>query len=160
MTVFCTDVCGCRMMSCLIWRRSRSVLKCNVWLSKSRRRCLLLDARNSLRIKLATLVGRSAWTPKQPLLAWILEDYSVELQTAAPQADGKKWHYAEKLQNPELEFREEYVISGGLLEVRSVAQCTTWPLGLAWKGGPRCSSWSRDLNSSDIPHCHRWSHTD
>lgn len=35
--------------------------------------CLLLDARNSLRLKLAMLVGRSAWSPKQPLLAAFLK---------------------------------------------------------------------------------------
>eukprot|EP00438_Fugacium_kawagutii_P020738 Skav225294 [mRNA] locus=scaffold4099:405925:422979:- [translate_table: standard] len=45
-------------------------------------RCLLLDARNSLRVKLATLVSRSAWTPKQPLLAAFLK-YAL-LQHAPP----------------------------------------------------------------------------
>ena len=45
-------------------------------------RCLLLDARNSLRLKLAALVGKHAWAPKQPLLAWTLSvDKSVMLMS-------------------------------------------------------------------------------
>lgn len=44
--------------------------------------CLLLDARNSLRLKLAALVGKHAWAPKQPLLAAFLK-YAI-LQHAPP----------------------------------------------------------------------------
>jgi len=76
--------------------------------------CLLLDARNSLRIKLATLVGRSAWTPKQPLLAAFLK------HALLPNAPPGHWAWHGRVALAALR---------GMLALSVAPMCVTFALG-------------------------------